>query len=95
MRTLCLRITCVFRGTKRIAPDDPATAGAYMLIRHGIGLFAAHTNLDAAEDGVNDALAEALGVQNAVPMEPDGLGRIGMLAAPVSFGTFAKRLKKS
>ena len=46
-----------FRGTKRIAPDDPATAGAYMLIRHGIGLFAAHTNLDAAEDGVNDALA--------------------------------------
>ena len=23
-----------FRGTKRIAPDDPATAGAYMLIRH-------------------------------------------------------------
>lgn len=28
-----------FRGTKRIAPDDPATAGAYMLIRHGIGLL--------------------------------------------------------
>ena len=82
-----------FRGTKRIAPDDPATAGAYMLIRHGIGLFAAHTNLDAAEDGVNDALAEALGVQNAVPMEPDGLGRIGTLAAPVSFGTFAKTVE--
>lgn len=44
---------------------------------------------------MNDALAEALDVQNAVPMEPDGLGRIGTLAAPVSFGTFAKRLKKS
>ena len=83
-----------FRGTKRIAPDDPATAGAYMLIRHGIGLFAAHTNLDAAEDGVNDALAEALGVQNAVPMEPDGLGRIGTLAVPVSFGTFAKTVEE-
>lgn len=65
-----------------------------MLIRHGIGLFAAHTNLDAAEDGVNDALAEALGVQNAVPMEPDGLGRIGTLAAPVSFGTFAKTVEE-
>lgn len=83
-----------FRGTKRIAPDDPATAGAYMLIRHGIGLFAAHTNLDAAEDGVNYALAEALGVRNAVPMEPDGLGRIGTLAAPVSFGTFAKTVEE-
>ncbi len=79
-----------FRGTKRISPDDPATAGAYMLIRHGIGLFAAHTNLDAANGGVNDALAETLGVKNAVPMGEDGLGRIGTLENPVKFGDFAK-----
>ena len=35
-------------GIKRILPDDPATAGAYLLLRNGIAHFAAHTNLDAA-----------------------------------------------
>ncbi len=79
-----------FRGTKRILPDDPATAGAYMLIRNGIGLFAAHTNLDAAAGGVNDALAEELGIADAVPMAPDGLGRIGKLREPMRFEAFAK-----
>lgn len=83
-----------FRGTKRISPHDPATAGAYMLIRHGIGLFAAHTNLDAAEDGVNDALAEAIGVKDTVPMEPDGLGRIGTLDKPMRFGEFARAVEQ-
>lgn len=79
-----------FRGTKRISKSDPATAGAYMLIRNGIGLFAAHTNLDAAEGGVNDALAEELGIMDAVPMAADGLGRIGKLSEPMRFGEFAK-----
>ncbi len=38
------------------------------LIKHDILSFAAHTNLDTARDGVNDALAEALGLSN-----PEGL----------------------
>lgn len=81
-----------FRGTKRISPQDPATVGAYMLIRHGLGLFAAHTNLDAAQGGVNDALAEELGLLDAEPMPPDGLGRIGSLAQPMPFGAFAAQV---
>ena len=46
-----------FRAVKRILPDDPETAAPYILLRNGIGLFAAHTNLDAADGGVNDCLA--------------------------------------
>ena len=36
------------------------------LIKHDILAFAAHTNLDTAKGGVNDALADALGLENRV-----------------------------
>jgi len=78
-----------FNGVKRFLPDDPETAGAYALARHGIGLAAAHTNLDTAQGGVNDALAQALGVRDAVPFGADGMGRMGALEAPMKLGDFA------
>ena len=83
-----------FGGVKRIAPDDPDTAGAYMLIRNGIGLFAAHTNLDSADGGVNDCLAETLGLQNIEKLLPDNLGRIGMLPASMPFIDFARTVEQ-
>ena len=58
-------------GAKRILPGDPATAGAYILLRHGIAQYAAHTNLDAAPGGVNDCLADALGIFGAAPLPPE------------------------
>lgn len=36
----------------------------------GLNLYAAHTNLDSAPGGVNDALAETLGLQDARPLVP-------------------------
>lgn len=39
------------------------------LIAGGIALFNAHTNADRAPGGVNDALAEALGLQQVRPLE--------------------------
>ena len=53
-----------------VPADDPKGRIVHRLIRAGIGLFVAHTNADrAADHGVNDALASALGVANAVPLE--------------------------
>ena len=83
-----------FGGVKRIAPDDPDTAGAYILIRSGIGLFAAHTNLDSADGGVNDCLAETLELTNIEKLPPDNLGRIGMLSSPMSFIDFARTVEQ-
>ena len=40
-----------FHPVKHMAYSDPATKAACMLLRHGIGLFSAHTNLDAAHGG--------------------------------------------
>lgn len=68
-----------FKGVKRILPDDPETAAAYTLISNGIALYAAHTNLDAAAGGVNDVLAQMLGLENIRPLLPENLGRIGDL----------------
>ncbi len=36
----------------------------------GITLFSAHTNLDSVAGGVNDHLAEIIGIDNCVPLEP-------------------------
>lgn len=79
-----------FGGVKRILPDDPETAAPYILLRNGIALFAAHTNLDAADGGVNDCLAEVLGLEKVEKLPPENLGRIGTLPSPIPFGEFAK-----
>ena len=40
-----------FHGVKSIGFSSPVTGAAAILLRHGIGHFAAHTNLDAAVAG--------------------------------------------
>lgn len=42
------------------------------LLEHGIAHINAHTNLDVAPGGVNDALARTLGLQNAAVIHPMG-----------------------
>jgi dinuclear metal center YbgI/SA1388 family protein len=41
-------------------------------IRAGLSIYSAHTNLDRAEGGVNDRLAEMLGVEQVEPLVPGG-----------------------
>lgn len=77
-----------FAPVRSISPLDPATAPAYMLIRHGIALFSAHTNLDSADGGVNDCLANALGLQNIAKLPPENMGRTGDIA-PTTLDRFA------
>lgn len=51
-----------------------------------IAIIAAHTNLDAARGGLNEAMAELLGLADLRPLRPDeedpevGLGRVGSVA---------------
>ena len=80
-----------FQAVKRILPDDPQTASAYALIRSGVGLYAAHTNLDAAPGGVNDALAGLLGLNGVTPFGA-GIGRVGDLPEPVRLDAFVRRV---
>lgn len=54
----------IFRAVKTFFADDPA----FMLAKNGISAICAHTSLDIAKGGVNDALAAALGFENASPL---------------------------
>lgn len=72
----------------------------HRLLRHGIALYTAHTNADAAELGVSDALAAVLGLHATRPLvpatdatdEPRGLGRVGELTRPEPLAAFVERV---
>ena len=68
---------------------SPTAVLAARLIRHGISVFSFHTRADAAQGGVNDALAARLGLRTAGPLCPDGMGRIAVLPAPMELCAFA------
>lgn len=57
----------IWDGLKKITPDG-ATAVVYELIRSKIAVFSMHTALDAAVGGVNDGLAEIVGIKDAEPL---------------------------
>lgn len=62
----------IFHPIKALAPGDvPA-----LLVQKGISAICMHTNLDAAEGGVNDTLAAVLGMRDTRSFA-DGCGRIG------------------
>lgn len=91
----------IFRAIKAVRTDDATGRKIARLIKAGVAVFAAHTNLDSAAGGVNDVLAERLGLSDVAPLaegtadgEP-GLGRIGFLSAALSLEEFAALVKKS
>lgn len=66
----------IFDPIKRVTAQDlPA-----LLLAGGVSAICMHTNLDAAPGGVNDTLAELLGMRDTIPFA-DGCGRIGAVDA--------------
>lgn len=89
----------IFTPLQRI---DGATALGkllYYLVANRIAVFSIHTSLDSAKGGVNDALADLIGIRNATPLKPltegTGLGRIGELSNLESGTALAARLKSA
>ncbi|UOQ42499.1 Nif3-like dinuclear metal center hexameric protein [Halobacillus salinarum] len=62
----------LFVSLKQINLDTPKGRVIQKLIQHDITVYAAHTNLDIAEGGVNDVLAEALDLHELQPLIPTG-----------------------
>lgn len=59
------------KGTSSVAANTPKGRVVHTLITHSIALFAAHTNADAPESGVSEAIAQALGLLDIRPLQPD------------------------
>lgn len=81
-----------FYPVKSMRYSDPETAAACMLLRNGIGMFAAHTNLDAALGGVNDTLCDLFEIDKTEPID-EGVGRVGMLKRPVPMSAFLQEIE--
>ncbi len=58
----------LFKGLKQIDFTTPKGRTIKKLIENNISVYAAHTNLDVAENGVNDLLANALLVEDTKPL---------------------------
>ncbi|MFN3340552.1 MAG: Nif3-like dinuclear metal center hexameric protein [Dietzia sp.] len=66
----------LLRGVHSIAADTPKGRLLHKLVAGGCALYSAHTNADSARPGVNDALAETLGLTPGRPLAPTGDGTV-------------------
>lgn len=87
----------IFHAVKNIRTDLPLGKKIAALIKNNISVFAAHTNLDSALGGVNDVLAEKIGLTEIKMFgeEEISLGRLGKLEKPMTAENFAAQVKKN
>src|SRR5438132_3460963 len=76
-----------FKPLKRLTADQPTGRMLLDLIRAGVAIHSPHTAFDSAAAGINQQLAEGLGLTQIQPLEPAegvasglGSGRWGSLA---------------
>ena len=67
----------MFFELKSVTDSDTTGARVLALARAGMSAICMHTNLDKALGGVNDALTEALGIEDAEVFGADAVGRVG------------------
>ncbi|MBW2409803.1 MAG: Nif3-like dinuclear metal center hexameric protein [Deltaproteobacteria bacterium] len=97
----------IFSPLRTIDCHTPVGAIIQKAIEHRIAIYAAHTNFDKSEEGLNDILARRIGLlectalESSVPPDgsqteakPQGIGRIGNLPEAVQLKDFAVDIKK-
>jgi len=94
----------MFKPAKDLDVRNPQNQMYADLLSHQITVYAAHTNLDMANGGMNDWLAFQLGLTDSEPLvpagldpithDPVGMGRVGQLAASMTADEFAHHCQK-
>lgn len=88
----------LFRPLRRIDQNNAVARIAVKAIKAGVAVYAAHTNLDNAPDGVCHEMARVLGLENVDFLDPlaggeGGSGVIGSLPEPMAPLDFLKWTK--
>lgn len=73
----------LFKSMKKLDTDDTKGRVLQKLIQHDISVYASHTNLDAAEGGVNDMLCNSLGITERQILFPDFTEKLVKIAVYV------------
>jgi dinuclear metal center YbgI/SA1388 family protein len=81
----------IFQPVKAVTDETSVGRCIRMLIQNGISAVNAHTNLDCAPGGVNDTLAEVLGLQNVEVINPAGNDAQGRPWGLLRMGTVAQQ----
>ncbi len=94
----------LFFDLKTVNDQSPTGQKIVKLLQNGISALCQHTNLDNVDGGVNDALANAIGVSVCGRLEDTlltsdgrayGMGRIGYLNIPTSMSDYLSFLKSA
>ena len=86
----------IFNPLYSLRRDEYPASVIVQLIKNDLSLYTMHTNLDIAETGVNETLAERLKLKQIKPFDDSELGafgRIGELQSEVRMADFLKELK--
>ncbi len=90
-----------FRPISRVVGAEPTGHYLWNLIRHGIAVYSPHTAWDNAPRGINQRLAEYLGLDDIQPMLPHsrgpqgcGTGRVGLFQPAVDVREMMNRLSQ-
>ena len=84
----------VFKPLASIDEENHLSRKLIKLICSGITVFSFHTRADKLVGGVNDRLADILGMYDTTPFGDGDLGRIGTIDEPMEIQDFAYRVKQ-
>lgn len=76
----------IFTPLKKIATTDPTGNLITLAIRHAVAVVSLHTNFDIADGGVNDLLAQRLGISPCQPLKTTGAEELVKLSVFVPQG---------
>ena len=79
----------MFSPVKRLVETNHEARLLCRLIRAGISLISAHTNLDQAVGGINDVLADRIGLTD---VQGEGFVRVGTLPSPMTAEALATHI---
>lgn len=91
-----------FQPLKKITADSTTGHALLRLIESKIAVISPHTSFDSAASGINQLLAEKIGLESIKPLIPlnsdqpaIGKGRFGKLSSPENIESFAARIKQT
>ena len=78
----------------KVLKSDPLKKALYdKVVENGLTIYSMHTNFDTGRDGMNDALAEALGLKDVYAPIKEIMMRIGYLENEMEVEEFARYAK--
>ena len=83
----------IFKPLTSVTEDSHVARKVIKLIKNDVSVMSFHTRADKVEGGVNDILAEILGLKNVAPFGEGDLGRIGTLPEELNMEDFSYLLK--